>query len=183
MNAFSIALVWGYLPEIDHLNSHAAQLQLLNRLAIVMPSFYPGKTEMYFDSALFLTIVKVLLDVIPHQEIKIYLDKNQQKVLASLEELKQHYAGLSEENQSPFHSAKLIGSQNIPAYWECIDYTAIGGSAPYHDSFTLAVYTKTAIPQQKISERCNQNNISIDGIYQGKSAPQISLLTRVQKYF
>jgi len=183
MNASSITLVWGYLPEIDHLNSHAAQLQLLNRLALVMPSSYPEKTEMYFDSALFLTIIKVLLDVIPHQEIKIYLDRNQQKVLTSLDGLKQHYAGLSEENQSPFHSAELTKGENIWAYFECTDYTAIGGPEPYHDSFTLGIYTNAAIPQQQFFECCNQNNISIDEIYQGMSAPKISLLTRMQKYF
>lgn len=182
MNA-SITLVWGYLPEIDHPNSHATQLQLLNRLAIILPSSFPEKTEMYFDSTLFLTAVKVLLDVISHQEIKIYLDKNQQKVLTSLDELKQHYAGLSEENQSPFYSCELVDEQNISAYFECIDYTAVGGSEPYHDSFTLAVYTKSTISQQQFSACCNQNNISIGEIYQGKSAPKISLLTRVQKYF
>jgi hypothetical protein len=35
MNESLVTLVWVYLPEIDQLNSHAAQLQLSNRLAIV----------------------------------------------------------------------------------------------------------------------------------------------------
>jgi hypothetical protein len=183
MNTSSISLVWGYLPEIDHPNSQAARLQLLNRLAIIMPSFYPEKTEMYFNSALFLTAVKVLLDIISHQEIKIYLDNDQQKVLSSWNALQQHYAGLSEEEEAPFYCAELIGEQNIVAYLECNDFTAMGGPAPYHDSFTLVAYTKTAISQHQFSEYCNRNNISIDAIYQGKSAPQISLLTRLQKYF
>jgi hypothetical protein len=183
MNTSSVSLVWGYLPEIDHPNSQAAQLRLFNRLAIVMPSSYPEKTEMYFNSALFLAAVKVLLDTISYQEVKIYLDKNQQKVLTSWDALKQHYAGLSEEDQTLFYNAELIREHNIAAYLECSDFTAIGGPEPYHDSFVLIVYTKTAISQRQFSECCNQNNISIDEIYQGKSAPQISLLTRLQKYF
>jgi hypothetical protein len=186
MNKRAIEIVSGYLPEIDRENPKARKLHLPRRVAVIFSSYHPDKTEMYFDSALFVSVVKVLLEAIPHQEMKFVVDKNPSKVLLSLEELQQYYAQNQAEDLVPFSSGELRSAGQTVAYLESIDYTPVGGSEPYHDSYTLSIYLSESdekLCRQQIMEGLHRYKIAVQKTYSGNKVPQITLADRLKQLF
>jgi len=184
MNERAIEIVCGYLPGIDRQNLRASKLNLPRRLAIILSSYYPDKAEMYFDSELFVSIVKVLSAIIPHQNMQFNLDAKGSQTLLSFKELQDYYAQHQPENREPFFSAELFDEQQTTAYLECVDYTPAGGPAPYHDSYTISIYLPAAeedLYKQKIMEELQRRNITVRKIWTGNERPQITLLNRLKQ--
>jgi hypothetical protein len=186
MNERAIEIVLGYLPGIDRENSTAKKLHLPRRVAVIFSSYHPKKTEMYFDNELFASVVKVLLGTIPLQKMEFVVVENPSKVLSSWEELQRYYSQNQDEDLTPFASGKLFSAQQTVAYLESTDYTSVGGSKPYHDSFTLSIYLPESDDEacrQKIIAGLYRQNITLQRTWTGNKTPQITLWNQLKQWF
>jgi hypothetical protein len=136
-NFRQIALVAGYHP-CSFPPSMAYDVGLKERFAVVLSSYRPEKDGMFFDADLFVRLADAILKVIPHDSLDIDLGSPHFKSLAELAEL---YVRQNEIDHEPPNSMKAFLSDRLVAVEETEPWMAVGGPAPYHDSFTMSFYT------------------------------------------
>jgi hypothetical protein len=113
---------------------------LRNRFAVVLSTFRPEKSEMFFDSNLFIKIADALLQVIAHDLLEIDLG-GEVPVLRSLASLAERYASQEEMDREPPAWMRAYGGNRLIAIEETEWWTSVGGPAPYHDTLTFSFYT------------------------------------------
>ncbi|HEV3343190.1 MAG TPA: alpha/beta fold hydrolase [Pirellulales bacterium] len=138
-NYRQIALVAGYHP-CSFPPPTAYDAGLKQRFAVVLSSYRPDKEDMFFDAELFVLIADALLQAIPHDSLDIEFGVGAPH-LKSLTELTELYASQNEIDHEPPNSMKAFFGDRLVAVEETEPWAAVGGPAPYHDSFTMSFYT------------------------------------------
>jgi hypothetical protein len=134
-----IALVAGYHP-CSYPPPVAYEAGLRERFAVVLSSYRPDKDGVFFDADLFVRLAAALLRVVPHDSLAIETGGGS-SVLRSLPELSERYARLDESERDPPLRMRASLGDRLVAVGETEAWAAVGGPAPYHDSFTLSLYT------------------------------------------
>ena len=180
----SIALVFGYLQDIDYPNEVARGLGLNKRFAIALDTYRPEKNYMYFDAELLYLVLTCVLKEYNFSSIELQFDEDKPKSVASLNELREVLIEESdEEEREPFLHMKLISDDETCCYVQTEFYTLVGGPSPYHDTYTFSFYVnqyeRPAI-QNKVYQLCIDNNIVVSEIRSGCDVPIISLWTKLK---
>jgi hypothetical protein len=133
-----IALVAGYHP-CSFPPSIAYDNGLRVRFAVILSSYRPDKDGMFFDADLFVLLTCAMLKVIPYDSLSI--ETGEFLRLSSLPDLVGHYADQDENDREPPDRIKISYSGRLVAVEETEAWMAVGGPAPYHDSYTFSFYT------------------------------------------
>ena len=168
-NFRQIALVAGYHP-CSFPPATAYDAGLKERFAVVLSSYRPDQDEMFFDADLFVRLADAILNVIPHDSLIIELGDGL-PCLQSLQELAEQYTGQEESDREPPNSMKAFVGDRMIAVEETEPWMAVGGPAPYHDSFTVSFYTAEdrADEFQGICESvAQQNSVVVTAFYKAE---------------
>ncbi len=134
-----IALVAGY-HSCSFPPPVAYDAGLRERFAVVLSSYRPDKDGMFFDADLFVRLAAALLRAVPHDSLAIETGGGS-PILGSLPELAERYARQDEMDRDPPLRMRASLGDRLVAVGETEAWASVGGPAPYHDSFTLSLYT------------------------------------------
>lgn len=137
--ARSIALVAGYHP-CSYPPPVAYDAGLRERFAVVLSTYRPDTDGMYFDADLFVRLAAALLRAVPRDSLAVEAGGGS-PVLRSLAELAGWYARRDEGDRDPPLRMSASLGDRLVAVADTEAWAAVGGPAPYHDSFTLSLYT------------------------------------------
>lgn len=178
----TVALVTGYIRNVDRPDEEATKLGLPSRLAVVLSTGRKDKDYMYFDEELFLSLVEGIASAIPHDSLRMAMDPDNKVAFASLDELRRHYAGIAEEDREPFFRAWLVRNGQTACFIQTEFFVFVGGPQPYSDSYTLALYFREVGPE-RLSQACRDATervgASVAAEIIGLPEPHVSFWTRV----
>ena len=160
-----IALVVGY-HEYSYPPSSAYDAGLVQRFAIVFDTYRPDKGYAYFDAELYFRVLTSICQAVAHDSISI--DADGERVFHSFDELVNSSLSKSDDDREPPKGVCLFRHGRIVACAETEEWLLVGGPAPYHDSYTLSVYTSDnrAAEFQRICECISVGmGATITGIY------------------
>ena len=186
VNHRSLALVFGYLKDIDYPNDVAKRLGFNKRFAIAIDTYRPDLGYMFFDVELLFLILSSVLKAFKFTSIEIQLDEGNKKSAASLNELREVlYEEPDEELREPFNHMKVRAGDEICCYVQTEFYTRIGGPDPYHDTYTFSFYVdeyERPALQNNIYQICAANNIIVREIRTGYDTPVTALWAKIKRF-
>jgi len=182
-NERSIALVFGYLPEIDDAYEPAQKLGLSQRFAVALDSYRASKEyeDMYFDSELMHRILMILRDILAFDRMRIRYTENCEREMSR--EFSAEDLAFSEE-QDPFEQLSFISGDRVSCLVRLEPYTSVGGPYPYHDthcfSFYVAGVNEDAV-RIRIEGFAEEEHLVLRDVLHGGTVPQISFLTKLKR--
>lgn len=164
----TLCLVSGYhaanFPPAD-----AFELGLRHRFAVVLNTYRRDKADMYFDSSLYLLLVRTVCQAIGYDCVTIRMIEGVR--FHSFDDLARQYADLEELEQKPPARIDMYKSGQLVGVVETELWAMVGGPSPYHDSYTLSFYTHgDRSPElRRVSETaCSEAGAVITGYHEGQ---------------
>lgn len=142
------------------------------RFAVILGTFNPAVTYMYFQDTIFLEIVNQISEVLRCDEIRIEFDE--QLVFDSIGKLSQHLADTPEGERQPPHRICFYMNGELVCIEETEFWALCGGEQPYSDSYTLSFYTEQNRSEAFLSacQRAIENSSKrIDKVIQASNVP------------
>jgi hypothetical protein len=144
------------------------------RLSFVLNTYRRNKNYWFLDVELFLSLVSKIKQLFDPCSTEVFMTNK--SVLKSIELMKQKMLSESEEYRSP--PRRIIFRNEGDVVCCIIDvefWVNVGGPMPYHDSYTVSVYTKKDMSEQLIllcDDVCNVLNGTITGIADASQIPK-----------
>jgi hypothetical protein len=139
----TMAIVTGYLPGIDVLPRWVQRLGLNRRVAFVLDSSRPGKVDTSFDAELYAALVDAAREVFRADRIaSVSATGETLKEFRAASDLMREYEPLPEVDRDPLEQALLLRGETIVAAIGSEPWANAGGPQPYHDSFTVPIYSQ-----------------------------------------
>ena len=182
----SIALVFGYLLNIDRKPKTALINKLNKRFSIAFDSYNPEIGEMYFDIRMFDKIFTKVLLQIEFDLIEITYGKNEKYVFRTFKDALKLIKEIEKPKNDSCDSILIYQNQKLVCYIETEYYSSIGGPYPYHDTYNFAFFINK-INQDEIYEvikkTCQLNEYLIRAIEIGLAEPKLTLRNRLKAFF
>lgn len=163
----NIILVSGYLHE-DYPPEIAYDAGLRNRFSVVLQTYRSDKVDMFFDFDQYTALLTAIVEALPHDsEIAEYLDGAQDESVASMFS---HLGSQSEYEREPPKWLTLKQGGETVGLMETEFWVRGGGPGPYHDSYTLSIYTAedhTDRFRQICGEVCSQRDCAVADFHKG----------------
>jgi hypothetical protein len=185
MSERTLKLVFGYLKDIDRPNKKAKSSGLSRRVAVAFDTSRSDRTDMFFDSRLYLAVLSAILEAVPHDSLKISPCSPGEEY-SSLSQLERSYRSVAEEEREPFRSADVFQAGGLIGHINTLRYDSVGGPEPYHDAIVAEVFLRDLDEKKlrmKISEAAAREGAVIKEIRRGGPAPFISLWTKAGIFF
>jgi hypothetical protein len=131
----------------------AADAALTFRTAVIQHSFVSGLDEMFHDAALWQAIIAFVRDFEGGGEISVRRDVRGRSEMISLAEyVSEIDASVPEDEGDPPRAGAMFLWQkgSLRLYVEPENWFAVGGPAPYHDSFTYSIYAERDITAELV---------------------------------
>ena len=145
-NDRTLALVEGIDPNTP-IPPEVAKYGLKYRAAIVLDSYRRNEEGMFFDSELFLAILRATCsDILGVPTlIEVYVEPGAKSTLRSVEALERYYEALPEEDREipdriEWRTEDIVSAVGYSERWD-----QVGGPSPYHDSYTFSIFSRTPI--------------------------------------
>jgi hypothetical protein len=183
----TVALVLGYLPNIDLPNKNAMSLGLPHRFAIVLDSQIDETGEMYFYWECWQTIAESLINIMGCDEAQCY-EHNRIHSFDFKNGVSTKLSTLDDENEpTPYNEVYLFKEGETVCLIVTEEYIAIGGPKPYHDSYTFSFYVKSVDPSRIIETLSNNTTFGVREIIWGNNVAQMepsgtSWITKVKDW-
>ncbi len=182
----SIALVFGYLLNIDRKPKTALINKLNKRFSIAFDTYNPEIGEMYFDINMFENIFTNVFLQIEFNLIEIKYGKNEKFEFGTFEDALKLIKEIEKSENDSCDSILIYQNKKIVCYIETEYYSSIGGPHPYHDTYNFAFFMYQ-IKQDEILEvikqTCQQNEYLIRTIEIGLAEPKRTLGNRLKAFF
>jgi hypothetical protein len=134
-----LRLIQGYRQD-DYPPPRAYDAGLRARFAIVLDAYRPAAEGMLFDVELFLQLVGALLEAVPHD--RVVFEVAEDRRIDALRQLEATYTGASLVGLEPPDQIVLLRDEKPVCVLETECRVDVGGPEPYHDAYTLALYTQ-----------------------------------------
>ena len=174
----SLKIVVGYLASDRKLPERQAA-DLIHRTAFVLDSYRASKVDDYFDSELYAVLLETVRRVVGADRVTGIFDSGERVFVPSAEEcrvLVRRTATLGADDEGdPFERVvfargdRTVAVAGHEAYWK------IGGPDPYHDSYTIPVYTREDLSEALVTEArvaCSQLGAQITSVVRGAHCPR-----------
>jgi len=164
-------LVKGYQKNIYPPNdAYAANLRY--RFAVVLNTNYPTIDGSHFEVEYYFDLLDTCLSEIGYEKLLVNLDNNNE--YASTKIVKENILNMPEEDREPPLRIWLYSNDEKFGLIETEFWVKCGGPFPYHDSYTLAIYTQKDV-SDKIVENCTRVASKWGGkiidVIEGKKTP------------
>jgi hypothetical protein len=186
MSKSTLTMVVGYVVDVDHLPSEPARLGLVRRVAFVLDSYRSDKVDMYFDARLYAALVESVREVLRADRLSAALSPGAEVELG-VGELIRWLEQLPELEREPLPLI-TVEREGIPvALIMSEPWARAGGPEPYHDSYTVPVFTRedVAAPLQTAARAiCQRLGAELtDVIHASEVASPPGVLKRVKSLF
>lgn len=149
--------------------------KLFSRVAIVLSTYRHDKKYSYFDAELFFELISKIRNLFSSCQLNIYF--TDECFLNSIDSMKERVLSESEEDRNPPRSIIFRINESVCCVIDLEFWVNVGGPLPYHDSYTIAVYTSNDISEQLIvicNDVCNALSATICGITEISPLPKRS---------
>jgi len=180
----AVTLVTGYL-EADRMPTLARESGLPGRVAVVLPSYYENAVDAVLDEDLYLDIIAVLTRLVPPWSATIRTNDSGTVGMASLDEIREVLTR-EREPREPFPEMKLFENGTLKTKVLFEPYVRFGGPEPYHDSYTLSVYSDPTDCDRTagaLEAAFKANRISVTVIEGAKRGRHKTLLDKLRGLF
>lgn len=176
----SIAIVFGYILNIDKRPKIAFDNKLNERFSIAFDTYNPEIRDMYFDIMMFKNIFTRLISEIEFDRVAISFGQEEQDFKTFVDLLE-----LIKERNAPFNRIIIYNKKRIVCYIETEFYNSIGGPYPYHDTYNFAIFLNE-IKQDKfniiLNEVCETYNYVIRTIEYGLKEPKTTIFYHLKNF-
>jgi hypothetical protein len=173
MQPFKIVI--GYLPGIDRLPSDLLTLGLVHRFAFVLETFRSDSADIYFDSSLYGKLVNIISNVAPSNSIRVVPERKEPaREVHNAEEICELFNEIPRVRQKPFYRLLFMNDSLVVAVLESEPWAQVGGPLPYHDSYTLSLFTASDLSQELVKAArvfVEQAGVELSEVIQGNSTP------------
>ena len=132
-------VVTGYLASVDRLPRDAERLGLRHRCAFVMHTDSPRHVDMVFNASLYHAMIAMVWAALRCDRAEVFFPFR--KTAVSVEELETRAHEHTREADMPVPKLVLFRGSIAVGYMESQPWAIAGGPEPYHDSYTVAVFT------------------------------------------
>ena len=168
-----ISVIFGYIPKVDRLPRRLKSIGLFRRYAVVMDSYRLGFVDAFFDSELFLAVSEsvggiVHADCLRAKRGRIVHVFDFPLGLESKGTLRAMLIDEPIDELLYFRGGEVV-SAIVSEAW-----AKVGGPPPYHDSYTMAIYSAIDIANQLEAELeilSGDLQVSISSVTRGEAAP------------
>jgi len=157
------SIVVGYIPDVDRLSRTARDLALGYRYAFVMSTYSPFSPDMVFDAGLYREIAVSIWDLLGSERAEVVMDYEQPRMADNLADFTARVEEFSLSEDEPVSRIIMYRGSAPVGFLESEPYARVGGPRPYHDSYTVAVYTSSDVSDllvargQELAGRCNSD--------------------------
>jgi hypothetical protein len=164
----ALALVSGYHKH-SYPPPEAYDAGLRRRFAIVLDTYRQDYEGIYFDTELFLGLVTEVFRTIPHDRMAITMWEG--NAFDSVEALAQSYCGMAQDDRDPPARVRLFRGADMVCLVETEFWAYCGGPWPYHDSYTVSLYTaEDRSPELRAvcEDLCSRLGTQVAGFHTGE---------------
>lgn len=181
----TIALVFGYLLNIDYRPKIASANNLKQRFSIAFDSYNPQTKEIYFDIDMFENIFSSFFSQVKFDLIEITYQKEKKFIFKDFDEAFTIIKEKKELENELFNNMLIYRHEKLICYIEVENYTLIGGPYPYHDTFNFAFFFNEINQDflSMIKKVCKENKYLIRLVENGLSNPKSTLMNQFKKFF
>jgi len=144
-------LVVGYIPGVDRASDSARELSFKYRTAFVLETFHPDKVDMYFEVKLYCALVQAVGGIVGADILRAELSSGKRVDLATAIECMAQLEQLPEHEREPFPRVACLREGRIVAIIESEPWARVGGPDPYHDSYTVAVFSASDLSNELLT--------------------------------
>lgn len=108
------------------------------RFAVVQDTCRPDSIDMFFDEALWLSLLDYALTI--SQDIRICVDHKQENI-SLLDFYLGQWLPVSDDDKDPPQSIMVYEADQLTVMIDTEYWCRVGGPSPYHDSYTYAIYS------------------------------------------
>lgn len=187
MNDRTVRTVTGYLPGIDFPCKTAIKYGLPFRFAVAMDTWRQDNPDMFYDTELLLALCAGFIHKVEHDTLLIdhqRTSKDKHQLFETLESYAAFLQSLPQDEQDPLMSLKLLKNGEVVLYAEPALYSLVGGPAPYHDTYTFALYSADDMGDVFVNvarETCHSLGAQIEREFRGLGTPKISWWQRLSR--
>lgn len=170
----TLKLVRGYVKGVDRLPQQAKARDLDKRFAFVLETYRPGVVDAFFDAELYEGLVKVTAKAFGATSLTVALDSGD-AVKCSAAEFHSCLVKRLEVEREPFSQILIERDSVVVAMLFCEPWVNVGGPDPYHDSYTLALYTASIVDdsfEADVRALCDSLGAEITHVVQGGAEPE-----------
>lgn len=186
-NIQPLKFVVGFIPRVDTLPGDLAKIGLTQRFAFVLETFRAGCVDAFFDAALYEGLVTVVFKVVAADTIRVVISRRETREVSSSEEFHRLVFALPDAEREPFSRLFFLRASSVIAVMESQPWMQVGGPDPYHDSYTLAVFTKTDLSDLVLGETrvfVKKMGGDISSVITGQGEPTpYGLIDRIKNLF
>lgn len=153
-----LRLVRGY-PADAYPPPRAYDAGLRERFAVVLDAYRPASEGMFADVELFLQLVAALLEAVPHERV-VFARPGGQTVADGPAAMAHLAAATPDEGLQPPEQIVLMEGDQPVCVVETECRVNVGDEAPFHDAYTIALYTK-ADRSQDFVRACERIGVEV----------------------
>src|SRR5687768_6869728 len=137
-----LKFVIGFVPTVDKLPRDLMKMGLARRFAFVLETYRADSVDEVFDVGLYEGILKLVLKIVQASTIRVVISRRENRDVSAFEDLHELLLAVPEAKREPFGRCYFVRGSSVVAAMESEPWAHVGGPEPYHDSYTLAVFTK-----------------------------------------
>ncbi len=182
----SIALVFGYILNIDKIPKIASKHGLDRRFSMAFDSHHPEFGEMHFDVSMFENIFTELFKQIEFDLMEVTYGDGEKLTFSSFQDALKDFKKREKPENDTFDGISIFLKDERVGYIQMEYYQSIGGPYPYHDTFNLAFFMRQINRDEileVVKEICQRNGYLIRAIENGLEAPKQTLMNRLKNLF
>lgn len=139
----AVSIVHGFVPGVDKKCRKAARLGLASRFAFVLDSHREGSADMVFDRDLFLDLLDLATEMVEFDEIEIEGFDGERTKVRTRDGIRTYPFANAQGEVEPFRWIWFRHNHQVVCFGEMLCYTAVGGPAPYSDSYAFSLFRST----------------------------------------
>jgi hypothetical protein len=183
----ALRMVVGYVSRVDALPREARALGFASRIALVLDAFRSDKVDLHFDVDLYAALLDVIGQALGSNQMSLRLRSRETVEADGALDVKRRLEEFPELMRGPVPTILLKRDGLTVGLVESVLWANVGGPHPYHDSYTMAVYSSEDIAERlepMVRSRCEREGAELTEVVRASPTPQPrGIMSRVLAHF
>jgi hypothetical protein len=187
MTERTLTMVVGYIPRVDELPREARDLGFLRRVALALDTCRSNNVDLYFDVDLYTAMLDVIGQALASNQMSLRLRSRETAEAAGALDVKRRLEGVPVLEREPIPTILLKRGDLAVGLVESVLWANVGGPQPYHDSYTMAVYSSEDVAarlESMVRSRCEREGAELTEVVRASPTPQPrGIMSRILAHF
>jgi hypothetical protein len=173
-NDRTLRIVVGYLARVDWLPLDLRDAGFVHRTAVAIDTWRADKADMWFDAEIYLALLDVAARVVGATRIVGVRSTGETVDLTEPACRRDRLALERDGNGEPFARVIFERESAFVAVVDAIPWVRVGGPAPYHDTWTIAMHTGDDVARVLAAEAmgaCADAGALVEDVVRGSQRP------------